>query len=185
MDKIVDYQGLEEHICDTVKEWQMKLGYREETMQLYYQDSTLCSLLNVDSSMTKEALLKVLSGFLKYSEDRLGMCRFSYQGKRFCVEVPKQGTLYVKEHRKDSPFLRDLIDTVKKKDVTVKDIVQVFSSYSQSFVCEDRRKEELGYVLFFEDDTIDPYVYCVECDEFGASYHRFTKKDYQNLSSNH
>ena len=36
-------------------------------------------------------------------------------------------------------------------------------------------------VCAFVNDTIDKYVYCVEWDEFGTTYHRFTKKDYENL----
>ena len=85
---MVDYKALEENICDTIKEWQMKIGYRREKMQLYYKDSSLCSLLDIDLSLTGAALLKLLSGFSKYSESRLGECRFSYQGSRGCVEVP-------------------------------------------------------------------------------------------------
>ena len=29
---------------------------------------------------------------------------------------------------------------------------------------------------------IEPYVYCVESDEFGLTYHRFTREDYEELS---
>ena len=61
------------------------------------------------------------------------------------------------------------------------DIKKVFASYSEEFIFEDRREEDLGYVFFFKNDTIDKYVYCVEWDEFGTTYHRFTKKDYENL----
>lgn len=179
--KDIDYKALEENICDTIKEWQMKIGYRREKMQLYYKDSSLCSLLNIDLSLTGTALLKVLSGFSSYSASRLGECHFSYQGHRFCVEVSEQGTLYVKENKPDSLFLRAFIDIVTKKGVTPEDIKNVFSSYSKDFVFEDRRRDDLGYVFFFNDDAIDKYVYCIEWDEFGTTYHRFTKKDYENF----
>ena len=29
-------EPLKKHIIDTVKEWQMKIGYRAESMKLYY-----------------------------------------------------------------------------------------------------------------------------------------------------
>lgn len=180
-EKAIDYRELEENICDTIKEWQMKIGYRKEKMQLYYKDNSLCSLLNIDLSLTGAALLQVLSGFSEYSASRLGECCFSYQGSRFCVEVPEQGTLYVKENKPDSMFLRAFIDAVTKKGVTPEEIKNIFASYSKDFVFEDRRGEELGYVFFFRDDAIDKYVYCIEWDEFGTTYHRFTKKDYENL----
>ena len=87
----------------------------------------------------------------------------------------------MKENKKDSAFLREFIDIVRKKGVTPEEIKGVFSSYSEDFVCEDKREEDLGYVFFFQDDSIDKYVYCIEWDEFGTTYHRFTKKDYENL----
>ena len=177
----IDYMALEENICDTIKEWQMKIGYRREKMQLYYKDSSLCSLLNIDLSLTGAALLNVLAGFVQYSATRFGECRFSYQGSRFCVEVPEQGTLFVKENKPDSAFLKEFIDIIQKKGVTPEEIKSVFSSYSDDFVFEDRRADDLGYVFFFKGDTIDKYVYCIEWDEFGTTYHRFTKKDYENL----
>lgn len=181
MEKTANYKALEENICDTIKEWQMKIGYQRERMQLYYKDSSLCSLLDVDLSLTGTALLKVLSGFSDYSKERLGECLFSCKGSRFCIEVPEQGTLFVKVHCKDSCFLREFIDAVTKKGVTLEEVKKVFSSYTKDFVWEDRRKDDLGHVFFFKDDTIDKYVYCIEWDEFGTTYHRFTKKDYENL----
>lgn len=180
-EKRADYQALEENICDTIKEWQMKIGYRYEKMQLYYKDSSLCSLLNVDMSLTGPELLGELTKFSRYSASRLGECRFSYHGSRFCIEVPEQGTLYVKETMPDSAFLKEFIKTVTKQGVTLEEIKQIFSSYSNEFVLEDRTKDDLGYVFYFKENNIDKYVYCMEWDEFGTTYHRFTKKDYENF----
>ena len=42
-------------------------------------------------------------------------------------------------------------------------------------------EDGLGKVFYFMDDTIDPYVYCLEFDAFGATYHRFSKEDYEAL----
>ena len=36
-------------------------------------------------------------------------------------------------------------------------------------------------VFYFEDDTIDDAVYCVEEDDFGLTYHRFMREDYQKI----
>ena len=34
-------------------------------------------------------------------------------------------------------------------------------------------REGMGCVFCFENDDFEPYVYCVESDEFGLTYHRF------------
>ena len=38
-------EPLKKHIIDTVKEWQMKIGYRAESMKLYYPAASLAELL--------------------------------------------------------------------------------------------------------------------------------------------
>ena len=40
----------------------------------------------------------------------------------------------------------------------------------------------MGCVFCFENDDFEPYVYCVESDEFGLTYHRFTREEYEELS---
>ena len=48
----------------------------------------------------------------------------------------------------------------------------------------------MGRVFYFkgsdntpESSKIDRYVYCVELDDFGMTYHRFTWHDYEKLLS--
>ena len=38
----------------------------------------------------------------------------------------------------------------------------------------------VGY-FFYEGGAPDEYVYCVESDDFGLTYHRFTMEDYRKL----
>ena len=45
--------ALERHIIDTVKEWQMKIGYRSEEMKLYYPDVSLAGLLELAEGWTE------------------------------------------------------------------------------------------------------------------------------------
>ena len=40
-------EPLKKHIIDTVKEWQMKIGYRAESMKLYYPAASLAKLLEL------------------------------------------------------------------------------------------------------------------------------------------
>ena len=48
--------ALERHIIDTVKEWQMKIGYRSEEMKLYYPDVSLAGLLELAEGWTESSL---------------------------------------------------------------------------------------------------------------------------------
>ena len=40
---------LERNIYDTVKEWEIKIGYRKEELRLYYPEESLLELLSTNS----------------------------------------------------------------------------------------------------------------------------------------
>ncbi len=46
---------------------------------------------------------------------------------------------------------------------------------------ENMVHDGLGSVFYFEKDSTERYVYCVEDDDFGLTYHRFTRKEYEDL----
>ena len=48
-------EPLKKHIMDTVKEWQMKIGYRPESMKLYYPAVSLAELLDLPELGSLEA----------------------------------------------------------------------------------------------------------------------------------
>ena len=48
---------------------------------------------------------------------------------------------------------------------------------------EEPHEGEGGIAFSFQEERIDPYVYCVEQDDFGLTYHRFVKKEYEKLFS--
>lgn len=54
--------------------------------------------------------------------------------------------------------------------------------YGESYREEDREAGRYGMCVLLENDDFEPYVYCVESDEFGLTYHRFTREDYEELS---
>ena len=45
----------------------------------------------------------------------------------------------------------------------------------------DHVHDGVGRVFFYEGGAPDEYVYCVESDDFGLTYHRFTMEDYRKL----
>ena len=69
--------ALERHIIDTVKEWQMKIGYRSEEMKLYYPDVSLAGLLELAEGWTEASLKEALQEFSKETKERLGGVQIS------------------------------------------------------------------------------------------------------------
>lgn len=64
---------------------------------------------------------------------------------------------------------------------------KVFEDYAAEHqgtcVEEDHESEGLGLVFYYTSEETDPYVYCMEQDDFGITYHRFSRPDYNKLVS--
>ena len=71
MSPSIDWQALEKNICDTLKEWELKVGYGKEPVELYYPQESLCSLLGVPEKETN-LLEQSLELFSKKVQERLG-----------------------------------------------------------------------------------------------------------------
>lgn len=174
-------QNLLQNIYDTIKEWQIKIGYQEESMGLYYPADSLIHLLELPEHIALSDVLKALDKFLEENTDTLGKVEVTNQKERICLQIPKEGTSYVHEQVQSSPFLVDFIKKVTTPKCTLEEIKEVFYKYSTNVVEKDGIHDGLGKIIYFEDETIDPYVYCLEFDEFGATYHRFGKSDFEHL----
>lgn len=174
----MNYFNLEKNICDSIKEGQIKIGYSEEPVRLFYPLESIAELLEMDKPSIAK-MQEVLAEFKMYCSQRLGALEISNKEERFCFMIPREGTKYINENYKDNPFLRQFIQNITKVNCTLEDMLQVFNTYSKDIYFEEN--EELGYILYFNDITIDEYVYCIKFDEFGATYHRFTKYDYKKL----
>lgn len=189
--------ALERHIIDTVKEWQMKIGYRSEEMKLYYPDVSLAGLLELAEGWTEASLKEALQEFSKETKERLGGVQISNVKDRYCVAVPAAGCTYIHENEPDSAFLRSFLDVITGLEPSMQGVEQCFADAAamngEHYVKEDRESEGLGMVFYFcpvqeevqtpERSVIDTYVYCVEEDDFGITYHRFSWSDFQKLVS--
>lgn len=174
-------QKLLQNIYDTIKEWQIKIGYQKESMGLYYPASSLKGLMGLPENISISELLKNLDIFLEENANTLGKAVVSNQEDRICLQIPKEGTAYVHEQIPASPFLKDFIQKITIPGCTLEEIKKVFYKYSTNIVEKDGIHDGLGRIFYFEDETIDPYIYCLEFDEFGATYHRFDKLDFEHL----
>ena len=65
---------LEKHITDTIREWQVKIGYEGGTMKLYYPAESLRRSLSLDET---EDLDAALAAFCKEVQPRLGTLAIS------------------------------------------------------------------------------------------------------------
>ena len=91
---------LEKHITDTIREWQVKIGYEGGTMKLYYPAESLRRSLSLDET---EDLAKALSAFCKNVQPRLGMLAISVSQRtatvwksrrRECSYIERESTLF-------------------------------------------------------------------------------------------
>lgn len=178
MNQPIQYSVLEKNLCDTMKEWELKIGCSREPIELYYPAESLSSLLQLPKGDIK-LLSEALETFRRQVKERLGTLEISRAGERFCIRISEEGSRYVKEHIKANPFLIRFLEVINKPESRLSDIEQVFHEFSEQVVKE--QEEEGEVIFFFQNPEIDEYVYCVEEDEFGLEYHRFTRADYQAL----
>lgn len=180
----MNFEPLKKHIFDTVKEWQLKIGYRPEDMKLYYPDVSLKELLVLEDQAGEEELEKALTAFSLAMAPTLGAIQISHKGERYCLTIPPEGSAFVHEHVPDSPFLKDFIQTITTPGETLDGIRSCFHRHEDAMhpVEEaDLTASGLGHVFFFPSGEPDDYVYCIESDDFGLTYHRFTREDYEKL----
>ena len=104
------FDKLRKSIVDAVQEGQLKLGYRSETIRLYYPLASLCML--TEKEMSAEDMTAALEKFAGENERELGRIEVSRKGERFCLAVPPQGAQWVHEHTNPNGFLADFIRTI-------------------------------------------------------------------------
>lgn len=171
---------LRQNILDTVKEWEIKIGYRKEAIQLYYPRESLCELLGAKESDDGHDLEQRLQSFCEASEEFGGVEIAETEEKgRYCVRIPSKGVEYIHEHVPENPFLRAFLDVITNHGKKLEDVEAVFHRFSDRVVIEKQEEREWGF--WFADGKPDEYVYYVEEDAFGLEYHRFTKDAYRKL----
>lgn len=166
---------LRQNIIDSVKECEIKLGYREEAISLYYPESVLLELL----SATEETLPKAILEFCASASGEFGKVSImeTNESGRYQINIPKEGVAFVHENVETSSFVKDFVETIHRPGMTKEAIITLFQKYSDGVVVEQAGKKE--WAVYFSDPQIDAYVYYIEEDDFGLQYHRFTKESYE------
>ena len=109
--------ALKKSIVDAIEEGQLKLGYREETIRLYYPLSSLCTLMH--QSMDAAQMTRALTTFSEQVKGELGEIEVSRKGERFCLAVGPKGAAWVHEHTDPSGFLADFIAAIGRHGCTM------------------------------------------------------------------
>lgn len=174
------YQLLENNVIDTIHEWQVKLGYTEEMIRIYYNRDSLEHLVKLPLPTILEAK-EFLIAWRETIQDHLGKVHLSNNEERFCIGIPAEGTKYVHEQRKGSTFLLNLMEVLKEPTCSIEQILEVFKKRSPNVICERAVDEEFDYVIYYENDALDSFRYCFSLGEMGAFYHRFSEYDYQTV----
>lgn len=174
-----DFTALERSLVDLVKEQQAKLGYRKETVSLYYPLSTLNHFFQ--SNVTADVMQEMLKAFAGSVKERLGEIKITHQGERFCFRLSENMSEYVHSRMKENEFIKELVKLVSGHGVTIEQVKELFYSYSDRVEYERIDNGEFDYMLRFEECDEDRYYYCFKDEGCHMIYHRFLPEDYREL----
>lgn len=196
-----NFSALEKNLMDIIAEQQLKLGYRKESVRLYYPKSSLLNLLYGDAYknsdvqptpdfpiLENDELRDIITGYFndrKINSPIMGL-QVSYKGDRYCITISPDGSEYVHGRlisgaAPETEFLKDFLECVSHHNISLEDIISVFERYSDSVICEKTDIPDFDYLIYFEDEVPDAYMYCIKFEGEHAIYHRFTKADYRDF----
>ena len=173
---------LEKHVIDTVKEWQTKIGTDDAGVRLYYPKASVCGYLKLPIEEDSEKICQEAEAYFKKHVPQLRSVEVTEKADRFCVFVGPEGCDYINREIPVSEFLEGFLKVLKTQDMQqVYGYFEAFAKANGTTVCEEDDEEDLGTVLSFADKNVEPYLYCVTDDQFGITYHRFTKDDFDTI----
>ena len=170
---------MKENLIDLIKEEQAKLGYRKETIRLYYPLKSLNYLFGTDTDI--DGMKNILNDFCDKVQNIFGKIEITNKDERFCIKIPEEGALYVHENISDNEFIFGLAALVSDHDCTMKNIKEYFLGFNENLHYEKLSNGEFDYLLYFKNGVPDKYYYCFTIDEFHVMYHRFLPNDYEDF----
>lgn len=167
---------LAQNLFDAIEEGQLKLGYRPETLRLYYPLASLNALMG--ASLDRAQMREALARFAQDHRETFGEIAVSNRGDRFCLAVPPEGAAFVHSRTDEQGFLAEFIRTVGRHGATIYELLAVFRRHSDHVVVRRLEGGEFDYLVYFEDGQPDAYRYCIAEEPCHLTYHRFTEADY-------
>ena len=181
----MDRDRLIENLIEQIKEAQLKLGYAEETIRLYFPVQSMCGLLRIESRSGKELILQ-LEKEKEFENTVLGNIRFTLcKDDRIEVCISAEGAAYVYEQIPDPPFLVSVIELFQNNHhLTIEKVCECFAKFNNSYICRKMKDgTDFDYVLCFADHNPDSWYYCIKMEMGHTVYHRFTERDYRLIVS--
>lgn len=163
------------NIIDQVQEMQLKLGFANESVSLYYPYDSIRFLLETDAADSEIPAL--LESILPEG------ITTKITKSRVVVTLSPAVVSNIYENHPPTGFLRDIIALFSKHHgITLEDVAEVFEKYSPDYEQITMPEgSDFDYVFHFKNPEIDSFYYCIK-DEFGHMiYHRFIESDYKGL----
>ena len=163
-----------------MEEQQIKLGFDDSTVWLFYPLTSLNALLNV--TLSECEMLSALGLFVQHVKGRLGNIEVSSREGRFGFAIPFEGTEYVRKNLNESKFIVRFIRAISKHGCTIDELLSLCRQYSEH-VCFEKMNEdsEFDYLIYFTDGVPDEFYYCIKEDLGHMTYHRFMREDYHGF----
>ncbi len=172
-----------DNITEQIKEAQLKLGFAEEVIRLYFPVASLNILLGTDCKNGEE-MLACLQQETALENSALGQLSFALcKGERIEVCIPPKGAEYVHEKIADPPFLKNIVELFSHNHhLTLEEICACFATFNKDYVCQKMEPgTDFDYVLYFPDKMPDEWYYCIRMEMGHTIYHRFIEEDYRQL----
>lgn len=165
------------NIVAVIEEGQLKLGYRPETIRLYYPLDSLNLFLG--TQLDAQGMMGALGAFAAQHAEQLGEVTVSRKGKRFCLAVPPEGAAYVDAGTDKNGFLAKFIAMIARHGTKIEEVIALFEAHSSCVCVHELHNGEFDYLIRFEDGKPDAFYYCITDEGCHLTYHRFTREDYE------
>ena len=168
---------LEQNLSGVIAEMVLKLGLTGVPLSLNYPCASLGRMLGVADD--PQALQPALDAFFAARKDLFGAAEAVPHEDGFCLTIPAEGVARVMSQAPAASFLRDLIQTAQTPGATADDLLAAFRRHSDRVHVEPVDNDEFDLLVYFEDGVPDDFRYCIDQHDGFASYHRFSREDYE------
>lgn len=168
---------LEQNLSGVIAEMVLKLGLTGVPLSLNYPCASLGRMLGVEAD--PQALKPALEAFFAARAGLYGAVHVEPHEDGFCLAIPAEGVARVVAQAPAAAFLRDLIHTAQTPGATADDLLAAFRRHSDRVHVEPVDNDEFDLLVYFEDGVPDDFCYCIDQHDGFASYHRFSREDYE------
>ena len=168
---------LEQNLTGVIVEMALKMGLSRAPLSLNYPCASLGRMLGVADD--PQALQPALDAFFAARKALFGAAEAVPHEDGFCLTIPAEGVARVMSQAPAAAFLRDLIQTAQTPGATADDLLAAFRRHSDRVHVEPVDNDEFDLLVYFEDGVPDDFRYCIDQHDGFASYHRFSREDYE------